>query len=349
MLLQSWDLIISGNERLHRAAEAEGGDGRFKPLETKVGCYCFDQNCFGDKSGIGCWWCVKLATEKGGDVPEEVEPGVCCLDCSICKCNCQATFKESKCNQISNGLRKNSEKGKPIQTAESKREGGCSLFFDYVKNNLDNYSIQEFQQVDSRSKNEVIQDVFRKASINVLHNTSVQCNPNVMQDLQRIIPGCPTNVEVTPVAGGKKVSISIQQAKKELKGQKKSPPEMPFLKDYTPPTSSFMSNAGNHVHRNSLSKVAINPCRETAAMMNGSQTVSALQRLALMMDRVQKRVLDKFLDSTTTSQTKRFTTKVHTQITHKDAVITSVVEHFQDIQSSPEISHACLDLQHTME
>jgi hypothetical protein len=261
MPLQSWDLIISGHKHLLRAVKADGGDGRFEPLETKVGCYCFNQNCFGDKSGIGCWWCVELVTEKGGDIPDEIEPGVCHFDCRICKCNCQATFEEIKRNQILNGLRKNVEKGKPIKMAESKREGGWSLFFDYVKNNLNNYSVQEFQQVDSLSKNEVIQDLFTNTSIVVLHNTSIQCNPNVMQGLQGIIPGCCTNVEVTLVAGGKKVSISIQQARKELKGQKKSPPEVPSLKDHTPPTSNFMSNAGNCVHCNGLSKVAINPHR----------------------------------------------------------------------------------------
>ncbi len=75
---------------------------------------------------------------------------------------------------------------------------------------------------------------------------------------------------------------------------------MPSLEDHTPPASNFMSNAGNHAHRNRLCKVTINPCRETAAMMNGSQTAPVLQSPAQLMDRVQKRVLDKFLDSTTT-------------------------------------------------
>ncbi len=214
------------------------------------------------------------------------------------------------------------EKGKPIKMAKLKREGGRLLFFDYVENNLDNYSIQEFQQVDSRSKNKVIQDVFTNTSINVLHNSSVQCNPNVMQGLQGIILGPHTNVEVNPVAGGKKVSTSIQQARKELKGQKKSLPEVPSLEDHTPPASNFMSNAGNCAHRNELSKFAINPCRETAAVINGSQMAPVLQSLVQMMDRVQKRVLDKFLDSTTTPQTKRFAAKVHTQVTHKDAAFT---------------------------
>ena len=40
MPLQSWDSIKSGDDRLRRAAKANGGDGVFEPLETKVGCYC---------------------------------------------------------------------------------------------------------------------------------------------------------------------------------------------------------------------------------------------------------------------------------------------------------------------
>jgi hypothetical protein len=47
-----------------------------------------------------------------------------------------------------------------------------------------------------------------------------------MWGLQGIIPGRRSNVEVTPVvAGGTKVSMSIAAARKELKGQRKNPPE----------------------------------------------------------------------------------------------------------------------------
>jgi hypothetical protein len=41
MPLQSWDLINSGDDRLRRAAKANGGGGVFEPLETKFGCYCY--------------------------------------------------------------------------------------------------------------------------------------------------------------------------------------------------------------------------------------------------------------------------------------------------------------------
>ncbi len=53
MLLQSQESINSGDDCLCRAAEANEGHGVFKPVEMKVGCYCYSQNCFGDKAGIG--------------------------------------------------------------------------------------------------------------------------------------------------------------------------------------------------------------------------------------------------------------------------------------------------------
>ena len=68
-----------------------------------------------------------------------------------------------------------------------------------------------------------------------------------------------------------------------------------------------------------------------------------------MMERVQKRVLDKFLDNNTSPQTKRVAAKVHAQLAHNDAAFTMVVDRFQDIQSSQEISDACIGLQRAME
>ena len=54
MPLQSRESINSGDDRLRRAVAANGGDGVFEPVEMKVGCYCYSQNCFGGEAGIGC-------------------------------------------------------------------------------------------------------------------------------------------------------------------------------------------------------------------------------------------------------------------------------------------------------
>ena len=237
--------------------------------------------------------------EEGELLADAVEPGVCRFDCDVCQFSCQCTFVENKRHTIANGLKKNAMKNKPIEIRESQREGGRSLFFDYVRNSLDNYSIQEIQDVDSRSEFEVVTDIATKTAIDISSHTAMQCNPNVMRGLQEIIPGRRTNIEMGTLAGGgKKVSISIQQARKELKGrgaERKNPPEMPSFDDNTPPASNFLSNAGNRAHRNRLSSAPLHP----VMLMMGTPKNTPSSPPPMMV-RVQKRVMDQLFDAATT-------------------------------------------------
>jgi hypothetical protein len=169
--------------------------------------------------GIGCWKCVDLAMKEGKFSANVVETGVCRFDCDVCRCNSQATFNENKRHTITNGLKKNAENSKPIKTRESQREGGRSLFFDYAKNNLNKYSVREFQNVDSCSKFEIVTNIAMKTAIDASNNTAMQCNPYIMWGLQEIIPCHWMNIQMTPPGGAKKVSMSLQQARKELKGR----------------------------------------------------------------------------------------------------------------------------------
>ncbi len=159
MPMQSREAINAADALLREEAEANGGDGKFEAAANKVGCYCYGQNCYGDDDGIGCWWCVELARRKD-DLPSvEVEPGVCQFDCPICKCNCQATFHENKHHMIANGLEKIAKQQiKPSKTCESLNKGGCLLYFNYVKNALDNAAVCELQDVDYRSEDEQAND-----------------------------------------------------------------------------------------------------------------------------------------------------------------------------------------------
>ena len=85
MPMQSQEGVHAADSRLREAAKANGGDGTFEATETKVGCYCWGQNCFGDMDGIGCWKCVDLAMEEKGELSADVvELGVCCFDCDVC-------------------------------------------------------------------------------------------------------------------------------------------------------------------------------------------------------------------------------------------------------------------------
>ena len=185
-------------------------------------------------------------------------------------------------------------------------------------------------------------------AIDTSTHTEMQCNPNVMQGLQEIIPGRQMNIKMNLAGGGgKKVSISIQQARKELKGcgaARKNPPEMPSLfDDNTPPTSNFLSNAGNRAHRNRLSSAPLHP----VMLMTGTPKATPSSPPPMMV-RVQKRVMDKLFDAETTPQTKRIVAKVHAQLAQKDATFTTVVDRYQDFQFSQEISATCIDLQRAL-
>jgi len=149
MPMQSCEAINNADALLRVGAETNGGDGKFEAMANKVGCYCFGQNCYGNDDGIGCWWCVVLARRKD-DLPSvEVEPGVCQFNCHICKCNCQATFQENKHHTIANGLEKSAkQRTKPSETRKLLNKEGRSMYFNYVKNALENNSIRELQDVD---------------------------------------------------------------------------------------------------------------------------------------------------------------------------------------------------------
>jgi hypothetical protein len=47
--------------------------------------------------------------------------------------------------------------------------------------------------------------------------------------------------------------------------------------------------------------------------------------------------------------TKKIAAKVHAQLPRKDPAFTSVIDRFQDVKCSQEISLACLELQHAIE
>ncbi len=161
-----------------------------------------------------------MAQEKG-DAPAEAEPGICRFECDVCMCSCQVTFDESKRHTIAKGLSKNAIKGgKNVseKSREARNAEGRSLFFDYVKSNLHDNSIREYQGFDSRSNNDVSNDILVTTANDIYLNDSLQSDAHVMRGLQDIIPGRRTTVSVTPAGGGNKVNVSLQQLKKELKG-----------------------------------------------------------------------------------------------------------------------------------
>jgi hypothetical protein len=222
-----------------------------------------------------------MARRKDNLPSVEVGPGVCQFDCPICKCNCQATFHESKHHTIANGLEKSvKQQTKPSKTCKLLNKGGCLLYFNYVKNALDNTSVHELQDVDYRSKDEQANDAITTTAINVLGSSRLQADPHVMCGLLEIVPG--HRMDVTITNGGTQVSMLLAQARKQLKeGRSKSPPKLLPISKHTPPYSNFVSNVDNHAWRNSLSSKPMYPHQEERKMTAAAGT-------ATMTERVQK-------------------------------------------------------------
>ena len=140
---------------------------------------------------------------------------------------------------------------KPSETRKSQNREGRSMYFNYVKNALKNNSVRELQDV-----------AITRTSIDVLGNSRLQSDPYVMRGLQDLIPGRRTDVIISD--GGKKVNMSLAQARNQLKkGNKKSPPKpMPISSEHTPPYSKFVSNVDNRAWRNGLSSKPMYPHQE---------------------------------------------------------------------------------------
>ena len=159
---------------------------------------------------------------------------------------------------------------------------------------------------------------------------------------------------VTISNGGKKVNMPLAEARKQLKkGSKKSPPElMPISSEHTPPYSNFVSNVDNRAWRNGLSSEPMYMHQEVRNTTAAAALTAPAALTATMTERVQKRVLDVFLDvslNVSSPATKKIAAKVHAQLARKDPAFTSVVDRFQDVKCSQEISSACLELQRAME
>ena len=229
-----------------------------------------------------------------------------------------------------------------------------------LKSNLHDNSIREYQGFDSRSNDNVSNDILITTAKNDIYlNESLQSDAHVMRGLQDIIPGRRTTVSVTPAGGGNKVNVSLQQLKKELKGggKKKNPPEqLRAVSDHTPSGSIFISDVSNRAWRNQLSSVSMDPHGETrniaataTAATVATVATAATAAASTMMGRVKKRVLNVCLSSSSTLPTKKVAAKVHAGLARNDAAFTSVIDSFEDVQSLQEISSACFELQRVMD
>jgi hypothetical protein len=123
--------------------------------------------------------------------------------------------------------------------------------------------------------------------------------------------------------------------------QRKSPPELQLC---THTTSGFISNVGNLAYCNRCSNELMDLHHEMGGVKSPTNAP-----LATMTERVQKRMLYKFSDQSTTPATKRVTGRPCMHIACKDTSFTSVIDLLQNVQCSQEMLNTCLELQHAMD
>ena len=129
--------------------------------------------------------------------------------------------------------------------------------------------------------------------------------------------------------------------------KRKSPPEIPTLSDNTPPDSIYLRNAGNRFHRNGLSSVPMNPHGEQAGASVAVTAAATVPTGPAKLDRVGKKVLEKFMDPTTTPGTKKIVARTHSKIANRDPAMTKMVDLFE-FQCTQEVAETCIDLERNM-
>ena len=65
------------------------------------------------------------------------------------------------------------------------------------------------------------------------------------------------------------------------------------------------------------------------------------------LDRVGKKVLEKFMDPTTTPGTKKVVARTHNKIANRDPAMTKMVDLFE-FQCTQEVAETCIDLERNM-
>ena len=65
------------------------------------------------------------------------------------------------------------------------------------------------------------------------------------------------------------------------------------------------------------------------------------------LDRVGKKVLEKFMDPTTTPGTKKVLARTHNKITKRDPAMTKMVDLFE-FHCTQEVAKTCIDLKRNM-
>jgi len=94
MAVEDKRVELNANKVARTTAIATPGGKAIAATSTYHGCYCYQFNCYGKSTGVGCHACEAKAW-SGVPVVPGIMPGTCQWDCSkLCNCTYSVAFQQ---------------------------------------------------------------------------------------------------------------------------------------------------------------------------------------------------------------------------------------------------------------
>lgn len=231
-----------------------------------------------------------------------------------------------------------------------------NLFASHLLGSLNNTAVEERQNANGRSDDQLVQDVATTVALNVFGDPSVVSNMDLSRQMQEHVPRT-TTVQFRH-SDGSTEPMSLHQARKALKEQRKQPmsfgdsasphpcPTQPnFWRNHGPPSAVAAAAPTVSIpdkdrrRRNKLSDTPL-----SAMSVQQQQPPLQLQPAGItpstssaMVTRVQKRARAIARSEDTTPNTKKMAKRVYRGIVNDDG---AVLQAIQDCEEDDEIQNS---------
>ena len=324
---------------------------------TYHGCYCYQFNCYGKSSGVGCHACLEKARTGVPFVPG-IMPGKCQWDCELCNCTCSVAFQQHHRIHIMNSRVKALEKEKQeaggkssaplmaaVTTAPQKAELGRENIMKHVNHLIQHHTFSQLEdtQLDSDTNYDAVRQ--NALSMTAVDITAAQGSIAYADlGLQMMFPA-PSKVRKSMMPAKVPNSItSVAQAKKQiLSGPGHSTTTSAATlgsttTNHMPPRSNFISNksTSNRVYRNGL--LPEPSARANPHPADGDNIVSTPS----MVERVQKRALIEWRSQYTSPDSKKVLLTIADKVSSNNTYTTAI--NVLNPPNSQEALSICMDI-----
>ena len=357
MAVEDERIALNANKAARTTATTAPGGKTIAATSTYHGCYCYQFNCHGKSSGMGCHACVAKARSGEPFVPG-IMPGKCQWDCDLCNCTCGVAFQQHHRIHIMNSRVKALEKEKqeaggkssaPLLSSSSVTTVAqkAALGRDNITNRVDQlinyhtFSQLEETQLDAGTidYDAVKQNALSMTAIDI---TSAQGSiAYAGQGLQTMFPG-PSEMRKNIMPAKVPNSItSVTQAKKQILSvpghlTTTSAATLGSTTNRVPPRSNFISNksTSNRVYHNGLL-----PEPSASANPHPGGDVSSTPS---MVERVQKRALIEWRSEYTSPDSKKVLLTIADRVSSNNTYTTAI--NVFNPPNSQEALSICMDI-----